>query len=172
QRRNMDRSLSKSPSRKVLEESIRRILMTETLQEGTNRHFKSAKDFMPFFESLYPATDALTKQVQRAIKAMDMPRDEKGYFIIDKTRAQLEKDKELSRMLQKTESEVVELSGLEVVFLKTSSSYKDYLRQLICESETLKDKYITVADSSNGLLFLTSNKHLLQSQLKKLEELS
>ncbi len=168
----MEHSLTKSPSRKVLEESIRRILMTETLQEGCNRHFKSAKDFMPFFESLYPATDALTKQVQRAIKAMDMPRDSKGYFIIDKTRAQLEKDKELSRMLHSTESEVVDLSPLEVVFLRTSSPYKGYLLQLISESETLKDKFITVADSSNGLLFLTSNKNLLQAQLKKLEELS
>lgn len=168
----MEHSLIRSPSRKVLEESIRRILMTETLQEGSNRHFKSAKDFMPFFESLYPATDALTKQVQRAIKAMDMPRDSKGYFIIDKTRAQLEKDKELSRMLHMTCSEVVDLPDLEVLFLKTSSSYKSYLLQLISESETLQDKFITVADSSNGLIFLTGNKNLLQAQLKKLEELS
>ncbi|MBQ1597460.1 MAG: hypothetical protein II080_02365 [Lachnospiraceae bacterium] len=168
----MEHSLTRSPSRKVLEESIRRILMTETLQEGSNRHFKSAKDFMPFFESLYPATDALTKQVQRAIKAMDMPRDSKGYFIIDKTRAQLEKDKELSRMLHMTCSEVVDLPDLEVLFLKTSSSYKSYLLQLISESETLQDKFITVADSSNGLIFLTGNKNLLQAQLKKLEELS
>ena len=168
----MEHSLTRSPSRKVLEESIRRILMTETLQEGSNRHFKSAKDFMPFFESLYPATDALTKQVQRAIKAMDMPRDSKGYFIIDKTRAQLEKDKELSRMLHMTCSEVVDLPDLEVLFLKTSSSYKSYLLQLISESETLQDKFITVADSSNGLIFLTGNKNLLQAQIKKLEELS
>ena len=66
----------------------------------------------------------------------------------------------------------VDLPDLEVLFLKTSSSYKSYLLQLISESETLQDKFITVADSSNGLIFLTGNKNLLQAQLKKLEELS
>lgn len=43
----------------------RRILMTEVLEKGKNEHFRTAADFMKYFESLYPASDALTKQVQR-----------------------------------------------------------------------------------------------------------
>ena len=77
--------LRKNPSRETCEGIIKRILMTEVLQHGTNRHFKSASDFLSYFESLYPASDALTKQVQRAVKALDMPKDEKGYFIVNKT---------------------------------------------------------------------------------------
>ena len=71
----------KNPSRETCEKTITRILMTEVLEHGQNLHFRSASDFMNYFESLYPASDALTKQVQRAIKALDMPKDEKGYFI-------------------------------------------------------------------------------------------
>ena len=66
-------SLRKNPSRETCEGIIKRILMTEVLEHGGNRHFHSASDFMGYFESLYPASDALTKQVQRAIKALNMP---------------------------------------------------------------------------------------------------
>ena len=60
-------SLRKNPSRETCEGIIRRILMTEVLEKGKNEHFRTAADFMKYFESLYPASDALTKQVQRAI---------------------------------------------------------------------------------------------------------
>ena len=59
----MDQSLEvkkKTPSRKECEEAIRRILITEILQNGKNDRFKSAVDFMKYFESLYPAGPALT----------------------------------------------------------------------------------------------------------------
>ena len=75
--------------------------MTEMLEKGKNEHFKTATDFMKYFESLYPASDSLTKQVQRAIKSLDMPKDPNGYFIINKTAEQLDRDQELSFMLQK-----------------------------------------------------------------------
>ena len=65
----------RNPSRKECEDIIRRILMTEVLEKGTNEHFKTAADFMKYFESLYPASDSLTKQVQRAIKSLAMPKD-------------------------------------------------------------------------------------------------
>lgn len=81
----MERKLRKNPSRKECEDIIRRILMTEMLEKGKNEHFKTATDFMKYFESLYPASDSLTKQVQRAIKSLDMPKDPNGYFIINKT---------------------------------------------------------------------------------------
>ena len=71
----MNSSLRKNPSREQCQKIIKRILVTEVLQQGHNEHFKQAADFMNYFESLYPPSDALTKQVQRAVKAMDMPKD-------------------------------------------------------------------------------------------------
>ena len=85
----------RNPSRKECEDIIRRILMTEVLEKGTNEHFKTAADFMKYFESLYPASDSLTKQVQRAVRSMDMPRDDLGYFIPNKTTEQLEQENQL-----------------------------------------------------------------------------
>ena len=73
-------TLRKNPSRETCENIIKRILMTEVLENGSNKHFRFASDFMNYFESLYPASDALTKQVQRAIKSLDMPKDENGYL--------------------------------------------------------------------------------------------
>ena len=65
---NQKNQLRKNPSRETCESIIRRILMTELTQNGKNRHFRKAADFMSYFESLYPASDALTKQVQRAVQ--------------------------------------------------------------------------------------------------------
>ena len=87
--------LRKNPSREACEGIIKRILMTEILEKGKNEHFRTAADFMSYFESLYPASDALTKQVQRAVKAMDMPKDDTGYFIPNKTTEQLAEEKNL-----------------------------------------------------------------------------
>lgn len=167
-----DKNRIKSPSRKVIEEAVRRILMTEVLQEGKNKHFKTAHDFMPYFESLYPASDALTKQVQRAIHAMDMPKDENGYFIVDKTKAQMNEDRELSRLLVKTDARVSDSLSPETLFLEVKSQYKPYLLQLIKESQTLSGKYITIIDSTDGLIFLTNNRSVLASQIQNLERLS
>ena len=45
-------SLRKNPSRETCEGIIRRILMTEVLEKGKNEHFRTAADFMKYFESL------------------------------------------------------------------------------------------------------------------------
>ena len=70
-------TLRRNPSREACEGEIKRILMTEVLENGGNYHFRTAADFMDYFESLYPKSDALTKQVQRAVKALNMPKDDK-----------------------------------------------------------------------------------------------
>ena len=44
-------SLRKNPSRETCEGIIRRILMTEVLEKGKNEHFRTAADFMKYFES-------------------------------------------------------------------------------------------------------------------------
>ena len=66
----MNNSLKKNPSRKDCEKIIKRILSTEILEKGKNQNFRFASDFMAFFESLYPPSDSLTKQVQRAINPL------------------------------------------------------------------------------------------------------
>ncbi|MCR5416491.1 MAG: hypothetical protein K6E79_06835 [Pseudobutyrivibrio sp.] len=160
--------LKKNPSRKECEAIIKKILMTEVLERGTNEHFKTAADFMNYFQSLYPASDSLTKQVQRAVKALGMPKDERGYFIINKTAAQLEQDKEIAFLLTKTNASLCPLEEYESVFLKCSTKYKDYLYQLLSESDTFADKIITMLNTSNGIILYTNNKHQLEILLNSL----
>ena len=153
-----ERTLRKNPSRKECEDIIRRILMTEMLEKGKNEHF----------ESLYPASDSLTKQVQRAIKSLGMPKDANGYFIINKTAEQLDQDHELTFMLQKSHAHITSLDNCETLFLATDSNYKSYLLQLLQESKTCQGKYLTILDSTNGLLFYTKNASQLRILLESL----
>ena len=166
----MDFSLRKNPSRKECEEAIKKILSREVLlEDGKNHHFKTAADFMKYFESLYPAGPALTKQVQRAIKAMNMPKDANGYFIINKTRTQLEQETELTEMFRRTDAVVIEEEqGFQTLFLQTDPHYRSFLMELIRESETFRGKYITIIDTSDGLLFLTRNRQQLSTLLQSL----
>lgn len=142
--------------------------MTEVLERGTNEHFKTASDFMSYFQSLYPASDSLTKQVQRAVKALGMPKDEKGYFIINKTEAQLNQDREISFIMDKCNSTLVPFENYQTLFLKADNNYKDYLYQLLSESETFSDKIITMTNSSNGIILFTENKQQLEIMINSL----
>lgn len=157
-----------TPSRAECEKIIKKILMTEVLTKGTNETFKTAADFLKYFQSLYPAGDALTKQVQRAVKSLGMPKDDKGYFIINKTESQLSQDKELSYILKKTNSIVASLDECQTLFLKCDTDCRDYLYKLVSESDTFKDKFVTVVNSSNGLIFYTTNKNQLEVLLESL----
>ncbi len=158
----------KNPSRKQCEDTIRRILMTEMLEKGTNEHFKNATDFLSYFQSLYPASDSLTKQVQRAVKSMNLPKDEHGFYIINKTEEQLAQDKELSFLLKKSNATIQELSSYETLFLQVDPTCRSYLLQLISESRTFNDKYITILETSRGLLFYTQSKQNLSVLLDSL----
>ncbi len=162
----------RTPSRKECEEAIRRILITEILQNGKNDRFRSAVDFMKYFESLYPAGPALTKQVQRAVKAMDMPKDKDGYFLADKTHNQVEQDQEITTLLHRTDAAVTEMGEAEMLFLSCDDNYRDYLFLLIHESTTLSGKYITMIKTSDGILFFTENKASLAAILNNLIEQS
>lgn len=147
----------KNPSRETCEKTIKRILMTEVLEHGQNLHFRSASDFMNYFESLYPASDALTKQVQRAIKALDMPKDEKGYFIVNKTVAQQEEDREIKSALDKSCATCVDMSDAECVFLKVPSYLQEYLIHLLTASTSFDGKILTISKTYNGLMIYTDN---------------
>lgn len=161
-------SAQKSPSRKSCEEAIRRILVTEILEQGQNRHFKTAMDFMGYFEALYPPSPSLIKQVQRAIRSMDLPKDENGYFLIDKTKSQIREDNEISAVLSKSDACIMPLEEYETLFLALRPDYKSYLLKIIGESSTFKGKYITILDTSEGFIFYTKNKELLSAALSSL----
>ncbi len=161
-------TLRKNPSRKECEEQIKRILMTEVLENGKNSHFKSAKDFMKYFESLYPVGESLNKQVQRAIKALDMPRDESGYFIINKTSAQMDEDREIGRILRSAKAESVDLEKYDKLFLRMDEKYREYFVKLLQESKTFEGKYVTIVNSSDGLIIYTDNKTNLVTLINSL----
>lgn len=161
-------SLRKNPSRKTCEGIIKRILMTEILEKGKNEHFKTAADFMNYFESLYPASDGLTKQVQRAVKALQMPKDEWGYFIPNKTTQQLEQEKELQYLLQKANASVFSMDDYQPLFLKADTAIISYLLHAIESSPIFSGKFLTAQEVSGGILFYTKNPNQLEILLNSL----
>lgn len=163
-----NKQIRKNPSREACEGVIKRILMTEVLEHGANNHFRTAADFMKYFESLYPASDALTKQVQRAIKALDMPRDDKGYFIVNKTCEQLDQEKEISRLFQLAHVTIHPMDNYESLFLSVDAPLKEYLTHMLETSDTFRGKYLTIVPCSNGLMVFTQNKNQLLVLLNSL----
>ena len=157
-----------NPSRAKCETIISRMLSTEIKENGKNIHFKNAMDFMTYFESLYPAGSALTKQVQRAIKSMDLAKDENGYYLLSKTKTQLADEKELSSILRKTGAKLSPQTAFDVVFLEADAAYKPYLAQLMSESDSLRPYFTTIVDTMDGLLFLTVNRKQLTDALSGL----
>lgn len=161
-------SLRKNPSRETCEKTIKRILITEVLEHGSNKHFKSASDFMNYFESLYPASDALTKQVQRAIKSMDMPKDERGFFIVNKTVTQMDEDNKIKQLLSSSGSTCQDMGQAEVVFLSCAPHLQDHLIHLLTNSVSFEGKIITIAKTYNGLLIYSDNSKNLMILLNSL----
>lgn len=160
--------LRKNPSRETCEGIIKRILMTEILEKGKNENFRSAADFMGYFESLYPSSDALTKQVQRAVKALDMPRDEFGYFIPNKTTQQLAMEKELQYLLDKAKASVFSMEEYRPLFLKTEENIAPYLLHVIERSPLFQEKFLTAQVVSNGIMFYTKTPSQLEILLNSL----
>lgn len=164
----MDDTFRRNPSRKECEKAIRRILITEILENGKNKHFRMATDFISYFESLYPASDSLTKQVQRAVKAMNMPKDENGFFIIDRTPRQVAQDKELQSLFQHADARIESLDDCETLFLALDANYRSYISYQISVSDTLQDKYVTIQETTNGLIIYTRDKKKLEQVLQRL----
>ena len=166
----MERSSSfrKNPSRETCEGIIKRILMTEVLEHGNNRHFHSAADFMGYFESLYPPSDALTKQVQRAIRSLNMPKDENGCFIVNKTTEQFDQEKEITRLFSVGNVSIDPMEDYETVFLTIAPHLRKYLIHVLEDSETFKGKFLTIIETFNGLIIYTKNKKNLLILLNSL----
>lgn len=167
----------RGPSRKECEDAIRRILITETFESGGNRHFRTSTDFMPYFEALYPAGPSLKKQVQRALKALDMPKDRDGFLLVNKTKEQMDEDRLLSSLLQDAGA-LVETDEADTVlspiFLRLAAGNPGTIAcaaEKLTASTTLAGKFTACIPCTNGILFLTKQPGLLRSLLTSLVNL-
>ena len=148
-------SSHKNPSRKSCEQTIKRILTREFEEYGENHHFKQASDFMIYFESLHPASPGLTKQVQRAINALNLPRDENGYFIINKTVEEYKAEQELSLLLQS--STLINLQNCTPILIKTEYWKRKHVIHLIRSAPELQRLFVTLTETDSVILIYTKN---------------
>ena len=97
-----------------------------------------------------------------------MPKDENGYFIVNKTNAQLEQENEITNLLKTANVSVHPMEQVDTVFLSVVPHMRSYLVHLIETTESFKGKYITIVETSNGILFYTENKSQLLILLNSL----
>lgn len=147
----------RTPSRAECEAIIKKILTTEAQARTVNSTFKRPSDFMGYFESLYPPSAALTKQVQRAIAALDMARDSKGYYIINKSKEQSNQDNDIRRLLTEAQYSVDPLETDSTVFLKIEGSFVDFVLHKLADSITMKSYITTMVPCYNGILIYTKD---------------
>lgn len=139
-----------------------------TYPKRKNRHFRKATDFMSYFESLYPASDALTKQVQRAVQSLHMPKDADGFFIVDKTAAQVEQEQCLGKLFADANVSLHPMEQVETVFLSVPSHMQELLLHTFEQSNLFAGQILTIVRTCNGLLIYTEDKKQLLSLLNRL----
>lgn len=108
---------------------------------------------MIYFESLHPSSPGLTRQVQRAVNALNLPRDENGYFMINKTVEEYKAEQELSKLLQS--SSVANLDKCTPVLVKMEYWKRDHMIYLMQSAAALRKLYETIVPADNGVLFYT-----------------
>ncbi len=146
-------SSHKNPSRKSCEQTIKRILTREFEEYGENHHFKQASDFMIYFESLHPSSPSLTKQVQRAVSSLNLPRDENGYFMINKTAEEYKAEQELTHLLK--DSQLVSLDSCTPILIQTEAWKRAYIIHLLGACTSMQNLCSTLTETNNGILIYT-----------------
>ncbi len=156
-------SSHKNPSRKSCEQTIKRILTREFEEYGENHHFKQASDFMIYFESLHPASPSLTKQVQRAVSSLNLPRDENGYFMINKTAEQYKAEQELAKLL--SDSQLVNLEEYTPLLIKAEAWKRSHMIHLLEHCDEIQNLCSAITESNNGIILYTMSPEKLLSYL-------
>ena len=59
-------------------------------------------------------------------------------------------------------------SPLEVVFLEVDKTRRGYLMELFYESEAVREKFVTMVEAVNGIVFYTENRNQLSVMLRSL----
>ncbi len=158
-------SSHKNPSRKECEKIILRILTREIEEYGRNHHFKQASDFMPYFESLHPASPGLTKQVQRAITSLNLPRDKNGYFLVNISEEEYHAECELAHLLHG--SSIVDLSDYTPILIKVDAWNRRPIIHFMESVPNLNALYEMLAEADSGILVYTKTPEKLISYLTK-----
>ena len=116
----------------------------------------------------YPASDALTKQVQRAVQSLHMPKDADGFFIVDKTAAQVEQEQCLGKLFADANVSLHPMEQVETVFLSVPSHMQELLLHTFEQSDLFAGQILTIVRACNGLLIYTEDKKQLLSLLNRL----
>ena len=143
----------KNPSRKTCEDIIRRILTAEAEQSASTRHFKHASDFIHYFESLYPPSPGLTKQVQRAVQSMRLAKDSNGYFMIDRTKEDYAMEQEIANLF--SDIQPIILNHATPIFFNIPAGKRQYFLHLIHSNSNLKQMFTTALETYNGVIVYT-----------------
>lgn len=167
---DINKAPRKNPSRKQCEDLIKRILWTEVTEKGRNTQFRKATDFLPLFESLYPSSDGLTRQIQRALKELNLPKDSSGFLDIQSSTEEAQSEQKIAELLHATHlnEESLQSFQLPAQFLPIQSPEKDYLYSLLKKATTKTSPWLTIIDSSNGLIFLTEDPEKLKAYLRNI----
>ena len=162
---NNNTNKKKNPSRKECEAIIRKILSVEVERRTVNNTFRKPADFMKYFESLYIPSAALTKQVQRAIKSMNMAKDSNGYYILNKTKEQSDQDKELRNLFEEADYSINRLDNCQQIFIKLDPEYIDFILNKLSNSISVEKYIITMYKCYNGIVIITNDINTLYKLL-------
>ena len=141
--------------------------MTELTQNGKNRHFRKAADFMSYFESLYPASDALTKQVQRAVQSLHMPRMPMDFYC-GQDSCTGGTGTMPWEIICRCNVSLHPMEQVETVFLSVPSHMQELLLHTFEQSDLFAGQILTIVRTCNGLLIYTEDKKQLLSLLNRL----
>jgi len=64
--------------------------------------------------------------------------------------------------------QITSLDECETLFLSLDPAYREYITYRFTQSDTLRDKYVTIQQTNNGLLIYTRDKKKLEQVLQRL----
>ena len=159
-------SLTKTnPSRKECEDIIRHILQQEVEHRKRNCHFRHSVDFLPFFESLYPSSVRLAKQVQRAVHSLNLPKDSNGFYIINRSEEELSLESHLICFFQYEKATLNKRSHpeySEILCLKIDPAALVYCKERLTEYFQFSIPDLALWSESSELYCYSSNLHELE----------
>jgi hypothetical protein len=87
---------------------------------------------------------------------------------VNKTVDQFEQEQEIRRAFAQADVSIDSMEQIETVFVSAAVHMRTYLIHLLEESVTFEGKFLTILETSNGLLIYTNNKKQLLVLLNSL----
>lgn len=103
---------------------------------------------------------------------MNLLKDEDGFYTLERSEENLRNQEEIRRLFRSHVKLIPssDLRTMSFLFLAVESPEKEYLLQLLSREKSLSGKYLTMMDSSNGILFLTEQPDVLLSALSSFKK--